>query len=181
MGLQQPQEPLVIGEGARVAARPPPLLVTRKGQPTLWVTELQTVDRPVLDRAVHGGNVPHIGGGRRRRPTGVLAFGLAFGRRDRISDLPLAQVPELRVDREEIMRGGRTCAREPHDDQWALDPCVGLGCVVGIPLFNAQPRDQPADDDVFDRPHGRLVVADIGSNRHEHAVEAFLPSIRSEI
>ena len=179
--VEHPEDALVVRERGRVVDVSPRVDVARERERPTVVVERQLEDPPVLRRAVDRGDVVH------RRldadgPARVVRFGVEVGRRYGILDLPLAQVPEPRVDREQVVRGGGPRSTRAHHDQRPFDRVGrGLDCVVRVPVLDPEAVHQATDDDRLDASSDVGVVADVGSDRGDETLEAFLPAVGTEV
>ena len=118
--------------------------VAREREDPTVVVERQLEDPPVLGGAVDGGDVVH-GRATADGTSRVVLFGGEIGRRHGILDLPLAQVPEHGIERQQVVRGGRSRATGAHHDERSFDLVArSLGTVVGVPVLDAQAVDQAA-------------------------------------
>ena len=178
--VEHAEDPLVVGERRRVAGGPPPRGEVGNRQDQLRHPEVEREDRPVLRRAVHGGDVAHVGARRLRGAARIARIVDRLVRGHRVVRLPAAEEPEPGIEREQVMDRRRARPGQAHDDERLFDRTRRLGGVRRVPRLDAQAGGETTHDDRFD-PGGRVGVADVGRDRSNETFEALLPSVGPEV
>lgn len=181
VGVEKTEEALVVGQAISVINASPPPRKGRNGEHHLAVVEGHLKESSVFNRPIHPPDVLGIGLVDVLAATGVGVFGGEIRRRNRCFDFPLAKIAKPRVEREHVVQRCGPRAGQTEDYEWARDGISGVGCVMGVPILDAEAPAETVDEKRLDPVDRFAVLTNILHDGLDQAAQAVVPVTRSEI
>ena len=129
---------------------------------------------------IDGHEVADVRSGRVGGTTWVAVLGCQNGRGDGVGEFPRAQVAQLRIDGQQMVKRGGARSRQPEDHDGGLNPGFGLAAMLAEPGLDGQRAAKPLLEERLDAGDGHGVT-DVSLDHLDEPVQADVPRVVPEL